>query len=142
MELDPKLQKIEEMITVGQALLFTPYKWGGQNSHDGYDCSGFIQELLAVIGKDPKNDQDAQSLYNILSKNGEWEEGLCRGSILFFGKSVSEITHTAIALSKNSMLESGGGDKNTVSLVQALKIGAKIRIRPIRNDLLKALRLK
>jgi cell wall-associated NlpC family hydrolase len=134
--------KFELMISVGMSLLNIPYKWGGSNNHDGYDCSGFIQELLSCIGKDPKGDQDAQSLYNYLSISEEWEKKLDRGSILFFGKDIKDITHVAIALSNDLMLECGGGDRTTLSLIDALKKGAKVRVRPIRKDLIAYVRLK
>lgn len=137
--------KIDLMINVGMSLLNTPYKWGGSNPHDGYDCSGFIQELLAVIGKDPRGDQDAQTLYNFFVKSGEWDVFSGKGSLLFFGKEnlgKKEISHIAMAISDDLMIECGGGDRYTVSLIDALKRNAKVRIRPIRKDLIASLFLK
>lgn len=131
-------EKLEMMVTYAQYFIKTPYVWGG-NNFSGYDCSGFVQEALASIGLDPKGDQSAQTLYDYFSTR--WDERINRGSLLFFGRSKREITHTAIAVSKNFMIEAGGGGHLITNESTARAANAFIRIRPIdmRKDLIAGL---
>src|SRR3990167_10168286 len=87
-----------------------PYKWGGSSPMEGYDCSGFVQEILSSVGLDPKYDQNAQSLFDSLSKKFEKVSEIQEGDILFFGKDSKNITHVSIAIGRqNQMIESAGG---------------------------------
>lgn len=120
-----------------------PYKWGGNNALEGFDCSGFVQEGLMSIGKDPKGDQTAYALlqglrkkYPVLIDDGE----IKRSDILFFG-SKDYITHTAVSIGEGLMIEAGGGGSKTKDFKAAMKAGAMVRIRPIRRDLKKVVRV-
>jgi len=133
----PQLISTKTSIMVDYACehLKIPYKWGGDDP-TGFDCSGFIQEVLAAVGYDPKGDQTAHTLYQELLKQG-WEEcspeDLIReGSILFFG-SKELITHVSISYDAYHMIEAGGGNSKTKTLQDAINQNAFIRIRPISN---------
>jgi cell wall-associated NlpC family hydrolase len=126
--------KIELMLSYAALFVCKPYIWGGDDPIIGFDCSGFVQECYSAIGLDPVGDQTAQGLYDYYSNNN-WIEKKQRGSILFFGKSRSKITHTAIAIDEDFMFEAGGGNSTTINLVEAAKKNAFIRLRPIRKDL-------
>lgn len=117
-----------------------PYIWGGSSPLMGFDCSGLVQECLSSIGIDPPGDQTAQGLYNELSKKA-WRSQLAEDSILFFGKSRFEISHVAIAVSDKLMIEAGGGGSKTITVEDAIKQEAYVRIRPIkrRKDLVAVL---
>lgn len=130
------MSKLSIMAAYSRSFIGLPYKWGGSHPSEGYDCSGFIQELLASVGMDPPGDQTAQSLYNILSKEYEIAPPSL-GVILFFGKSVQNISHVALALDELHMIEAGGGNSTTVDKETAIKQNAFIRVRPIsrRRDL-------
>lgn len=132
------MTKIDEgldiMMDYAMRMLFVPYKWGGASPLEGLDCSGFVQECLASIGKDPRGDQTAMGLYNALLPNTR-EDVIRYGSILFFGPSKKEITHTAIAYNDKVMIEAGGGGSKTLTFEDAKKHQAFVRIRPIRSDL-------
>lgn len=132
------MNKAEQMISYALRFLTIPYRWGGSHPSMGYDCSGFVQEILASVGLDPKGDQSAQALYTALSQ-GDWKEGLQPGSVLFFGKGLYQITHTALAISNEQMIEAGGGNSTTTNVIKAAEQNAFIRIRPIRSDLVCAL---
>ena len=64
---------------------------------------------------------------------------IAEGDVLFFGKSVEGITHVAIALDSNLMVEAGGGGSKCKT--PATSTGM-VRVRPIasRKDLVAALR--
>lgn len=102
----------------------------------GFDCSGFIQEVFASIGMSSKEDLTAQGLYNYFLPLG-YGSLQDEGSVLFFGESVSQISHIALALNKEQMIEAGGGTSKTVDLPSAVSQKAFVRIRPIsrRKDL-------
>lgn len=113
-----------------------PYRWGGDDTIDGFDCSGLVQELLAVVGMDPPGDQTAQGLYEYFQLYGSATIAEF-GALCFYGKSHNEITHVGMALNEELMIEAGGGGSNTTSPSAASAHNAYIRIRPInhRKDL-------
>jgi cell wall-associated NlpC family hydrolase len=120
-----------------------PYKWGGNNRLEGFDCSGFVQEGLMSIGLDPRGDQTAQGLFEILSQihNVKFINEPLRGDILFFGKDAESITHTAVAINSVLMIEAGGGGRNTTTIEDAKAHSAMVRVRPIRKDLVRIVEL-
>lgn len=120
-----------------------PYKWGGDDTIKGFDCSGLVQELLAMIGLDPAGDQTAQALYDhFKDKSNEGRRGV--GTLVFFGKSVSRITHIGLMLDEHTMIEAGGGGSKTTSLEAAAQANAYVRLRPFnrRSDLVAVLNPK
>lgn len=129
-------------IAIDYAMRFigTPYIWGGNNPLEGFDCSGFIQEVLKVHGVDPKGDQTSQGLYNHFNSNGLSAQIPFKGCLLFFGNSEYRITHIAMAINKTLMIEAGGGGSKIHTPSEAAEAGAYVRIRPIsnRSDLVKA----
>lgn len=118
-----------------------PYRWGGDDSIDGFDCSGFVQELLASVGMDPPGDQTAQSLHNHFESRGEYNAHGC-GALAFYGKSVTQITHVAMMIDRYRIIEAGGGGSATTSKDAAAAQNAYIRIRLLnnRNDLVALIR--
>ncbi len=122
---------------VAMAYLNIPYLWGGDDPIKGFDCSGFVQELLTVIGQDPPGDQTCQALYDHFKKSGAAEGVLDTGSICFYGKSIKEIVHAAVMLDESTIIEAGSGDSKTVDIAAAVKQNAFVRLRPYnrRKDL-------
>lgn len=120
-----------------------PYIWGGDGSgrcFGGFDCSGLAVECLRAFGV-VNCDLTAQGLYDYLTYVCkkidflDWESS----DILFFGKSLREITHVAIAIGDGLMVEAGGGGAKCKTLETSTGM---VRIRPIssRKDFLAALR--
>ena len=111
-----------------------PYRWGGYNPIEGYDCSGFVQDALSTIGLDPKGDQTANLLYKFFSQpgNGLIKDIASFGNLLFFGND-KIIRHVAISLSNEAMIEAGGGGSKVNDIQDAIKYNAFVRIRPIKN---------
>lgn len=118
-------------------LVGTPYRWGGDDPILGFDCSGLAQELLASVGMDPPGDQSAQALYDHFIKSNLGAIKGC-GALVFYGKSLAEITHVGMMLDSVHIVEAGGGGSTTVSLDAAAKQNAFVRIRRIdhRKDFL------
>lgn len=112
--------------------LHQPYRWGGSNPLTGFDCSGFVLELLKSIGAHPFPDGSAQALYNHYRTNGS-AMGVRAGALCFYGKSSTSISHVAFMINLNQILEAGAGDSSTVSIERAKEQGACVRLRPYLN---------
>tara|TARA_R110002012_G_scaffold321749_1_gene551182 strand:+ start:1594 stop:2031 length:438 start_codon:yes stop_codon:yes gene_type:complete len=131
------------LISVIESMLNTPYKWGGDNPINGYDCSGLVQDTLCAVGLDPIGDQTANGLMNYYLKNGVEITEPEFGSVLFFGKKPDRATHISIGLNQRSMFEAGGGGRLTNTLEDAISRNAFCRIRAIKRrvDLIKIIKL-
>lgn len=112
-----------------------PYIWAGDGTgikDSGFDCSGFVLEGLWAFGIYDGKDTTAQGLYDSLK--GKWNDKLANSPnllcLLFFGESVSKITHVAILCDDGLMLEAGGGGKS--SKTENTSSGF-VRIRPVSN---------
>lgn len=108
------------------------YKWGGAHPADGLDCSGLVQIILRSAGIDPTGDQTAQALYDAFEKNGSY--GVCAaGSLAFFGKDVTHITHVGFCLDPYRMIEAAGGGSKTVDLKSAIDSEAFVKVSLIKS---------
>ena len=116
-----------------------PYIWGGDDPIRGMDCSGFAQEILEAFGAHPSPGQDltAQGLYDALQKTGQYNNSGI-GALAFYGKDFRRITHVAIIIGPNLIIEAGGGGSKTLTDKDAAAQNAYIRIRPLkrRSDLI------
>ena len=101
-------------IELAKKYLGRPYVWGGNcEAEGGYDCSGFVFQVLHQSGFKVERDT-AQGYYNAFSKFETSKTNIATGDLLFFGKSKKSITHIAIALDSKTMIESIGSSKNTI----------------------------
>lgn len=118
-----------------------PYRWGGDDPIEGYDCSGLVKELLSIIDLDPVGDQTAQGLYNYFSKTNGFKIPIDKadiGYLCFYGVDSTHISHVAMCYTSEEIIEAGGGTSKTVNLQDAAKQNAYVRIRSIfrRKDLI------
>lgn len=116
-----------------------PYIWGGAHPAFGLDCSGFVQVVLRSAGEDPPGDQSAQAIFDHFEAgmNGSRVAGPQTGTLAFFGKSSTQITHIGFCLDQYRMVHASGGDSTCVSVEAAIKKEAFIRVDLIsyRKDL-------
>ena len=110
-----------------------PYKWGGDDPISGYDCSGFVIELLKSVGELPHRfDTTAQGLYDhFLEKTGILSSECYFGALVFYGSGVNRISHVAFGLDHVRIIEAGGGGRTVLDERSASKQNAYIRIRPV-----------
>jgi cell wall-associated NlpC family hydrolase len=134
------LKKIAYLTNYAITFLGQPYKWGGNNPLEGYDCSGFIQEVLASIGYDPPCDQTAQTLFNYFYKDDLVSEPKA-GAIAFYGHGQDKIRHVALCLNDFQIIEAAGGNSETRTIKDAARDDAFIRVRPVmhRRDFINCL---
>jgi len=104
----------------------TPYKWGGDD-FSGFDCSGFVIELLKSVGLfSRKEDTTALGLSRMYQKIGKPEEGC----LVFYGNPIS---HVEYCYNSNLSIGASGGGSKTLTLEDAIKQNAFIKMRPIRK---------
>jgi cell wall-associated NlpC family hydrolase len=121
----------QEFRSFCDSTLELPYVWGADGP-DQFDCSGLVQHLLSRLGLDPPEDQSAFGLYRHFKQDGVAEATATPrlGTLLFFGTE-TRVSHVALALDGEQMIEAGGGGPECMSPEIARSIGAKVRIRPI-----------
>jgi cell wall-associated NlpC family hydrolase len=110
--------------------LSIPYLWAGDDPIKGYDCSGLMQELLAVLGLDPKGDQTAQTLHDFFNKPENKVDTIYdTGTLIFYGRFKYRITHVAMFIGNQTLIEAGGGGSKNLNREDAIKQNAYIRMR-------------
>jgi len=125
-----------------------PYSWAGDDPILGFDCSGVTQEILWTTGElNPKDktlpgelnpkDKTAQGLFDWYHVNsrGEWNSWSL-GALVWYGKSVTKITHVAICIDQYRCLTASGGGPHVKTREDAAKYNAftKIRLIDYRSD--------
>jgi cell wall-associated NlpC family hydrolase len=126
--------RVWEMLALAVQLIGIRYKWAGK-TFAGFDCSGLVCELLQSVGLLPdKTTLSSRGLY--AKYKGSTVEEPYAGCLLFYGR--SKITHVAVALDSELMIEAGGGDSRTRQLIDAITRRAFVRRRRIdrRSDLI------
>jgi cell wall-associated NlpC family hydrolase len=110
-----------------------PYRWGGNDAIDGFDCSGLCIELLQAAGVYPRGlDSSAAGLFAFFQSGIVPQPTF--GTLAFFGSNTgSGISHVGFCLNETHMLEAGGGTSKTTSKEAAAQQNAYIRIRPLKS---------
>lgn len=117
------------LLAYAQKFIGTPYKWGGNNPVEGFDCSGLVVELVKSTGEQlPMPDMNAQQLFDHYQTHGEWNR-IQAGALVWYGESVTKITHVAMLLDDTRIIEAGGGGHLVLSKEDAAAKGAFVRQR-------------
>lgn len=119
---------MNHLVDYAKSFLGTHYVYGGNTKLSGLDCSGLVCEILRSAGVIGSEDLSAQLIYNRLCINATKSEKV--GSIAFYGKSHSQITHVAFHIDRYRVIEAGGGDSTVTDFKTALQAGACVRMRP------------
>lgn len=135
----------QTIIDYAKSFIGKPYRWGG-NGPLGFDCSGFVQEVLASVGLDPKGDQSAQALYDYFTINGRLliVDTPSGGDLVFYGENPKRISHIALMLNDWQQIGANSGDSTCTDLVNAERLGAMVKVRPwnYRKDFIAFVRIK
>jgi cell wall-associated NlpC family hydrolase len=130
-------RSVEIATKVALSFLGLPYKWGGDDPLVGFDCSGFIIEILKSVGYLPRSgDWRAQDLYNRFNQNSfsVAEEGC----LVFWHNNIStlppyNIIHVEYCLGRELSIGASGGGGSTMTEADAVEQNAYIKIRPFRS---------
>lgn len=131
-----------------------PYIWGGDDPIKGFDCSGFVIELLRAKGVLPANwnagmaasKRRSEALFDYFEAMGRADVLTTprQGALVFYGGSVTDIHHVAWALNSAYVAEYAGGGPKVLSADDAAMANAYGRVRPfdLRSDRVAILRPK
>jgi len=131
----PRWEALKEAIRLARHFVGTNYRWGGDDPAGGFDCSGLVVELLTSVSLMRRgDDMNAASM---------WEEFYdCQVSMAFAGCLVfyasnanqARITHVEFCISDFLAIGASGGGSKTLTVEDAIKQNAYIKVRPIRRD--------
>lgn len=107
-----------------------PYRWGGDDP-TGFDCSGFIIELLKETGTLPRGgDWTAEGLFQLFKDHTVPVP--YAGCLVFFKRPESNrIIHVEFCLNDFQSIGASGGGSSTASIRIASEQNAYIKTRPI-----------
>lgn len=96
----------ERLVSAAMSFLGIPYVWGG-NTPKGFDCSGLVQRAFRLNGVSIPRDSDQQARAGRAKGAGRIEE-LQAADLVFFGKSVNQITHVGMYASDGIFIHAHG----------------------------------
>ncbi len=104
----PAARRLSRQRLVASAMSFLgiPYVWGG-NTPKGFDCSGLVQRAFRLNGLLIPRDSDQQARAGRGKEAGRLDE-LQTADLLFFGKSVNQITHVGMYASDGIFVHAHG----------------------------------
>jgi len=115
---------------VAWGFLGIPYKWGGNDPMAGFDCSGFVIEILKSVGMLPRTgDWSAEGLRDYFK--GQAVISPVEGCLVFWSNSQgNKVIHVEYALNNYLTIGASGGGGSTVTVQDAIERDAYIKVRP------------
>lgn len=124
---------------IAWSFLGKPYLWGGDDPIAGFDCSGFVIEILKSVGMLPRSgDWTANTLYHDMGwPNARLPEA---GMLAFWRKKKHQhgtvqytIIHVEFCLNEYVAIGASGGGGRTMTMQDAIEQNAYIKVRPFRS---------
>jgi cell wall-associated NlpC family hydrolase len=107
-----------ELVLTAQRFLDVPYRWGGEDRHNGFDCSGLTMVSYRLNGLNlPRNSRAQFQAGKFVAK-----QDLQRGDLVFFAtKGGKRVTHVGMYI--------GGGQ-----FIHAPQTGKTVRVASLANS--------
>lgn len=134
-------KKIDVALSIAERLINTPYRWGGNDPMEGFDCSGLVIEILQSVGLF-KRDKDTTA--HGLSLLYPETDILAPGTLVFYDwnndKRMDHVEMVAFLDESGEVFTIGasGGDDRTTTVTNAQMQNAYVKIRPLREGYCKA----
>ena len=118
---------------IAQHFLGKPYIWGGDDPVQGFDCSGFVIEILKSVGILPRSgDWTAAGLWDRFK--GRVANRPSVGCLVFYRGSINgPIIHVEYCLDGIHSIGASGGGSRIKNSEDAISQNAYIKIRPIES---------
>jgi len=111
--------------------LGTQYSFGGNDSLEGFDCSGIVIEVLQSVGILPhKFDDTAHGLYLKYKDNLVEGDDIRPGCLVFWFRD-GRARHVMMIHSHGYVIGACGGGKETKTKKDAIRDDAFVKMRPI-----------
>jgi len=107
----------------------TPYHWGGDDPMAGFDCSGFVVEVLKAVGKLQARDYSAHDLYTLFKPNVV-ALGYA-GCLAFWLDSAGRAVHVMLMVDNGHVIGATGGGSATLTEEDAERQNAFCKMRPL-----------
>lgn len=112
-----------------------PYIWGGDDPVRGFDCSGYVIEVLKSVGSLPRTgDWTASDLWARYKSQrvARPHEG-CLAFWRASGSANSKIVHVEYCVDEVHAIGASGGGSTTMTTQDAIDQNAYIKVRPIQS---------
>lgn len=133
------VRKVDLALDIAKEFLGRPYVWGGDDPIAGFDCSGFIVEILKSVGLLPsKGDWTAHGLYELYKERVV--TAIMKGCLVFWDRNKdNKMDHVEMVFidyldGDTFTIGASGGGSRTMSLRDAIEQNAYIKIRPMPSN--------
>lgn len=92
-----------ELLTLTSLFIHTPYLWGGRSGW-GIDCSGFTQQIFAMMGIPLPRDSSQQAQVGSAVRWGDHQIG----DLAFFSQQSERVSHVGIISGSDEIIHASG----------------------------------
>jgi len=122
---------IETALKIAWKLYGQAYRWGGDDPLAGFDCSGFVIEILKSVGVLPRQgDWTAENLYQLFAQRSCDPKP---GALVFFPGASGKMRHVEFCINEKLTIGASGGGSGTRGIEVAVAANAFVKVRPIRT---------
>lgn len=133
--MSPPADLREAAIWLAERELGRPYRWGGDDPLEGWDCSGLVNEIAIALNRLPRGDRTAATLSTLFPTVTTPQ----RGHLVFWNRRKADgsiyIGHVemvwAVIDGEVFTIGAAGGGSATTSADAAAKQNAFVKIRPL-----------
>jgi len=126
----------EIALKVAWSLYGLPYRWGGDDPMEGFDCSGMVLEILKSVGIIRRSiDMTADQIYRHFKELGYLSRAANTGCLAFWkDENTVKIRHVEFCIGPTHTIGASGGGSNVINELEASRRNAFIKVRPINTN--------